>query len=94
MLVHDCTTSMQDGAPCHSSKIARDFFGSNKTTFMKRPGNSSKFNPIENFWIILEDKVAEKSLPNIFSLIEAIKLVWIRKIPDEFCKYLTKRKPR
>ena len=82
MLEHDCTIFMQDGAPCHKSKI---FFGSNKITFLKCPANSFKLNPIENFWTVLVDKVAQKHPPNILALIKAIILVWILEITDGFC---------
>ena len=30
MVVHKCTTCMQDGAPCHGSKIVRDFLKKKK----------------------------------------------------------------
>ena len=39
-------------------------------------------------------KVAQKHPSSIPSLIEAIKLVWIREIPEELCKNLIESMPR
>ena len=51
------------------------FFWSNKTTFLKCPGNNPRVNAIKHFWTVFKDKVAEKHPPNIRALIEAIRLV-------------------
>ena len=94
MSVYDCTIFMQDGAPCNCSKIVTDFFRANKVTFLEWAGNSPDLNLIENLWAVLKDEVADKHPSNIPSLIEAIKLVWIREIPEEFCKTLIESMPR
>ena len=70
------------------SFILTDFFGANKISLLKWLGNRPNLEPIENFCNVLKNKVAEKLLPNIFVLIKAIKLVWNRKISEEFCKNL------
>ena len=94
MLVHDCTIFMQDGAPCHCLKIVTNFFRANKTTLQEWPGNTPDLNPIENLWAVLKNKVADKHSSNISTLIEAIKLVWICEIPEEFCKNLIESMPK
>ena len=81
MSVHDCTIFMQDGVPCHCSKIVTDSFRANRITLLKCPGNNFDLNLIENLWAVLEDEVADKHSSNIPALIEAIKLVCIREIP-------------
>ena len=56
MPVHECTIFMQDGAPCHRSKIAKEYFKEKKITLLQWPGNSPDLNPIENFWTVLKTK--------------------------------------
>ena len=85
---------MQDGVPCHCSKIVTDFFRANKVTLLEWPGNSPDLNLIENLWAVLKDEVAGKHPSNIPALIEAIELIWIREIPEEFCKDLVESMPR
>ena len=66
----------------------------NKITLLEWPGNSPDLYHIENLWAVLKNKVTDKHPSNISALIEAIKLVWIRKIPDKFCKNLIESMPR
>ena len=94
MSVHNCTIFMQDGAPCHCSKIVTDFFRANKITLLEWPGNSSDLNPRENLWTVFKDKAADKHPSNISALIKAIELVWVREIPKEFSKNLIESIPR
>ena len=46
--VHNCQIFIQDGAPCHRSKFAKNFLDSNNIDLLERPGNSPDLNPIEN----------------------------------------------
>ena len=48
MAMHNCTIFMQDGAPCHRSKVAKTFLAENRIKVLDWPGNSPDLNPIEN----------------------------------------------
>ncbi|CAM1330816.1 Uncharacterised protein at_DN1629 [Pycnogonum litorale] len=61
MAIHKCKIIMQDGAPCHRSKIVTQFLKSKKIQILDWLGNSSDLNPIENLWSILKNKVADNS---------------------------------
>ena len=57
-------------------------------------GKQSQHGIYQKPLYVLKDKVAENLFPNILTLIKAIKLVWIHKIPEEFCKNLIGSIPR
>ena len=48
MSVHNTSIFMQNGAPCHHSKIVKKFLGDNNVVTLDWPGNSPDLNPIEN----------------------------------------------
>ena len=48
--IHQSLIFMHDGAPCHRSKIVKQFCTENHVKILDWPGNSSDLNPIENLW--------------------------------------------
>ena len=94
MDIHKCTIFMQDGAPCHQSKVATDFLKKNKISLLEWPGNSPDLNPIENLWTIMKDKVADKQPSSAQNLKQAIKDVWVTDITQEYCEFLVSSMPR
>ena len=60
--VHGCTSFMQDGAPCHLSKVATEFLKKNKISVLGWPRISPDLNPIENPWAIMKDKEREREM--------------------------------
>ena len=94
MSVHDCIIFMQDGAPCYCSKIVTDFLPVNKITLLEWPGNSFNLNFTKTYgmflrlYLIIKLRFLRLNPSNIPALTKAIKLVWIREIPEEFYKNL------
>ena len=72
MTAHQCDIFMDDGAPCHRSRVVKNFLGKKNIRLLDRPGNSPDLNPIESLWMLLK-KVSEKQLTNAKSLVTAIK---------------------
>ena len=94
MQVHRCNIFMQDGAPCHRSKLVKNFLKKKKVKVLDWPGNSPDLNPIENLWTIMEDKVAEKQPSSLPDLCWTIKEVWVKEISKEYCANLVNSMPR
>ena len=85
---------MQDGAPCHRSKVLKNFLDSNNIDLLEWPGNSPNLNPIENLWSNMKIKVSEKQPLSGAELVKAIKEVWVKEISKEYCQSLMKSMPR
>ena len=92
MQVHRCNIFMQDGAPCHRSKLVTNFL--KKVKVLDWPGNSPDLNPIENLWMVMKDKVTEKQLSSLPDLCWAIKEVWVKEISKEYCANLVNSMPQ
>ena len=85
---------MQDGVPCHHSKVAKNFLDSNNINLCKWPGNSPDLNPIENLWTNMKNKVSEKQPLSGAELVKAIKEVWVKEISKKYCQSLIKSMPK
>ena len=94
MQVHRCNIFMQEGAPCHRSKLVTNFLKNKKVKVLDWPGNSSDLNPIENLWKVRRIKPRKSSLQSLPDLCRAIKEVWVKEISKEYCANLVKSLPR
>ena len=59
--VHNCQIFMQDGAPCHRSKVEKNFLDNNNIDLLEWPGNSPDLNPIENLWTDMKNKMSKSN---------------------------------
>ena len=94
MQVRRCNIFMQDGAPCHRSKLVTNFLKKKKVKVLDWPGNSPDLNPIENLWTVMKNKIAEKQLSSLPDLCRAIKEVWVKEISMEYCANLVNSMPQ
>ena len=94
MQVHRCNIFMQDGAPCHRSKLVTSFLKKKEVKVLDWPGNSPDHNQIENLWRVMKDKVVEKQPLSLPDLCRAIKEVWVKEISKEYCTNLVNSMPR
>jgi len=94
MAVHNCTIFMQDGAPCHRSKVAKTFLAENRIKVLDWLGNNPDLNPIQNLWTKMKNKVAKKHPSSAKDLVKVIKEVWVKEISQEFCKNLVHSMPQ
>ena len=66
----------QDGAPCHTGKMTKKWFHSNKIRVLKLPGNSPDMNPIENLWESLKNEIHSEPISTKRELIKKLINVW------------------
>ena len=85
---------MEDGAPVHRSKVAKDFRTSHQMEVFPHPAQSPDLNPIEHVWMRLKVRVNERSqVPqNVDELWEALQEEWA-KIDMEIINNLVKSMP-
>lgn len=97
MEMHRCTWFLQDGAPCHKSKLVMASLNKLKDKFqvMDWPGNSPDLNPIENCWSHMKRKLkANRAITSLPKLIDAIKEMWVQDLPQSYFKQLAQSMPR
>ena len=94
MTIHQCSIFMHDGAPCHRSKMVKNFLAAENVQELEWPGNSPDLNPIENLWSIMKNKVSEMQPSSLKLLEHCIKLVWVKEISKEYCQELVASMPR
>ena len=92
--VHNCQIFMEDSAPCHRSKVAKNFLDSNNIDLLEWLRNSPDLNPIENLWTNMKNEVSEKQPLSGAELVKSIKEVWVKEISKAYCQSLIESMPR
>ena len=69
---------MQDGAPCHTAKLAKSYLETEEVPLLPWPGNSPDLNPIENVWRLVKHRIAQQTISTKQQLISAIIDAWFR----------------
>jgi hypothetical protein len=71
---------LQDGAPCHKSKVVISKLKEleEEFTVIDWPWNSPNPNPIKNCWAYMKAKLKEShGVPSLPRMIKAIKVMWV-----------------
>ena len=68
---------MHDGAPAHKSKSVSKFLTEHNIKVLEWLGNSPDFNPIENAWKYLKNKLQQTQSNNIDDLQKELKKLWV-----------------
>jgi transposase len=78
---------MHDNAPCHTSRLVKDFLETTHLEFIDWPPYSPDLNPIENIWAYVKYKLYPKFRPakTKQELIENVFEIWDSIDPD-LCK--------
>jgi transposase len=78
---------MHDNAPCHTSKVVKDYLAESGVEFLEWPAFSPDLNPIENVWAWIKYKLYTEFPPATSEkeLIEYVFVLW-ESLDIEMCK--------
>ena len=93
---HGTTHFLQDGAPCHRSKIVSSWFKERPAiSLIDWPGNSPYLNPIENCWAWMKGQLQDCGATSIPELEREILRLWTLKMEDSaYLRTLVESMPR
>ena len=94
MEIHKCEWFLQDSAICHKANRVLKWLQDHAVSVMDWPGNSPDLNPIENLWLVVNRKVAERRPTSLPDLQQAICTVWCTEINKEMCQNLVNSMPQ
>jgi hypothetical protein len=80
---HGTSHFLQDGAPCHKSKIVTQWFNERPNIILiKWPGNSPDLNPIKNVWRWMKAKLRDSTAKNMEEWRREITELWTLRMSD------------
>ena len=93
---HQTSHFLQDGAPCHRSKVVSEWFRERPNiTLIDWPGNSPDLNPIENCWAWMKAQLENCKATSIPLLKVEILRLWTLKMDDsQYLRNLVESMPR
>jgi transposase len=97
MKKHKATFFLQDGAPCHTSKLVKNYLHESRDRFsiMDWPGNSPDLNAIENCWSYMKRRLkGNTNITSLPKLQEAIKRMWELDMGLSYFRKLSDLMPR
>lgn len=84
----------QDNAPCHTSRLTKEYFTLNNIKVMDWPAQSPDLNPIENIWGLLKTRLSVKKIKTLPELKESILEEWNKISPEETKKLVDSMRNR
>ena len=96
MMQHGTTHFLQDGAPCHKSKIVTAWFQERPhISLIDWPGNSPDLNPIENVWAWMKSQLRDSKATSLPQLQREITELWVLRMDNiQYLKNLVESMPR
>ncbi len=96
MTQHGATHFLQDGAPCHRSKIVSSWFKERPNIqLIDWPGNSPDLNPIENCWAWMKDQLTDCNATSLPALQLEITRLWVTRMENsDYLRSLVESMPR
>jgi transposase len=94
IVMHRSTHFLQDGTPFHTSKRIEDFLKDKPFEVTDWPVDCPDFNPIENAWNFMKNKLTTEDISSVPKLKGAILKIWTQNISREYLSSLRNSMPR
>jgi hypothetical protein len=92
--MHRSTHFLQDGTPFHTSKRIEDFLKDKPFEVTDWPVDCPDFNPIENAWNFMKNKLTTEDISSVPKLKGAILKIWTQNISRGYLSSLRNSMPR